>query len=54
MERSLVYLRELDPVRTYYADMLRIKEHVRRNHCNEASASSSPRTTTPRSPSRVV
>jgi hypothetical protein len=36
MERSLVYLRELDPVRTYYADMLRVKEHVRRNHCNES------------------
>jgi hypothetical protein len=32
IERSLVYLRELDPVRTHYADMLRVKEHVRVNH----------------------
>jgi hypothetical protein len=36
IERSLVYLRELDPVRTYYDDMLRVEEHVRRNHCNES------------------
>ena len=31
IERSLVYLRELDPVRSHYADMLRVKEHVRLN-----------------------
>ncbi len=36
IERSLVYLRELDPVRAYYADLLRVKEHVRLNHYNEA------------------
>ncbi|MGH2841485.1 MAG: hypothetical protein ACRDKY_11755 [Solirubrobacteraceae bacterium] len=36
VERSLVYLRELDPVRTLFADMLRVKEHVRLNHYNEA------------------
>lgn len=36
IERSLVYLRELDPVRSYYADLLRVKEHVRLNHCNES------------------
>lgn len=34
IERSLVYLRELDPVRAHYADMLRIKEHVTLNHYN--------------------
>lgn len=32
VERSLVYLRELDPVRTHYADMLRVKEHARQHH----------------------
>ncbi len=36
MERSLVYLRELDPVRTHQADMLRVKEHVRRSHYDES------------------
>ncbi|MDQ3849982.1 MAG: hypothetical protein M3296_05135 [Actinomycetota bacterium] len=36
IERSLVYLRELDPVRTHYADLLRVKEQVRLNHYNEA------------------
>lgn len=36
IERSLVYLRELDPVRTHYADMLRVKEHIRLNHFDEA------------------
>ena len=35
IERSLVYLRALDPVRTHYADMLRVKEHVRLNHYDE-------------------
>lgn len=28
IERSLVYLRDLDPVRTHYADLLRLKEHI--------------------------
>lgn len=36
IERSLVYLRELDPVRTHYADMLRVKEHVRLNQYDES------------------
>ena len=36
IERSLVYLRELDPVRTAYADMLRVGEHVVLNRCNES------------------
>jgi hypothetical protein len=31
IERSLVYLRELDPVRSHYADMQRVKEHVALN-----------------------
>jgi hypothetical protein len=35
IERSLVYLRELDPVRAHYADMLRVKEHIRLNHYDE-------------------
>jgi len=35
IERSLVYLRDLDPVRTHYADMQRIKEHVRRQNFDE-------------------
>jgi len=35
IERSIVYLRDLDPVRTHYADMLRVKEHVTLNRCNE-------------------
>ncbi|MDQ3722281.1 MAG: hypothetical protein M3376_04265 [Actinomycetota bacterium] len=32
IERSLLYLRELDPVRTHYGDLLRLKEHI--NHCH--------------------
>jgi hypothetical protein len=36
IERSLVYLRELDPVRTHHADMLRVKEHIRLNHYDAA------------------
>ncbi|HUR85334.1 MAG TPA: hypothetical protein VMY78_08310 [Solirubrobacteraceae bacterium] len=36
IERSLVYLRELDPVRTHYADMQRFKEHVTLNRFNES------------------
>lgn len=36
IERSLVYLRELDPVRAHYADLLRVKEHVRLHHFNES------------------
>jgi len=36
IERSLVYLRGLDPVRAHYADMLRVKEHVILNHYNES------------------
>ena len=32
IERSLVYLRELHPVRSHYADMLRVREHVTLNH----------------------
>ena len=36
IERSLVYLRDLDPVRTHYADMLRVKEHVTLNRFNES------------------
>lgn len=35
IERSLVYLRDLDPVRTHHADMLRVKEHVTVNRCND-------------------
>lgn len=35
IERSLVYLRALDPVRSHYADMQRVKEHVRLNHYDE-------------------
>ena len=35
IERSLVYLRELDPVRTHYADMLRVQEHVRLNQYDQ-------------------
>ncbi len=35
IERSLVYLRALDPVHTHHADMLRVKEHVRLNHYDE-------------------
>ncbi|MEA2195579.1 MAG: hypothetical protein QOG42_2013 [Solirubrobacteraceae bacterium] len=36
IERSLVYLRELDPVRTHYADLLRVREHARRMHYDES------------------
>ena len=36
LERSLVYLRDLDPVRTHYADMRRVKEHVTLNRFNES------------------
>jgi len=36
IERSLVYLRELDPVRTLHGDMLRVKEHIRLHHYDEA------------------
>ncbi|MEA2156576.1 MAG: hypothetical protein QOE11_2716 [Solirubrobacteraceae bacterium] len=36
IERSLVYLRDLDPVRTHHADMLRVKEHVTLNRFNES------------------
>jgi len=36
IERSLVYLRELDPVRAHYSDLLRVKEHVRLHHYNES------------------
>ena len=32
IERSLLYLRELDPVRTHYADLLRLKDHIA--HCH--------------------
>jgi hypothetical protein len=35
IERSLVYLRDLDPVRRHYADMQRVKEHVRLQRYNE-------------------
>jgi len=35
IERSLVYLRELDPVRTHYADMLRVREHVGLNQYDQ-------------------
>jgi len=35
IERSLVYLRDLDPVRKHYADMQRVKEHVRLHRYNE-------------------
>ncbi len=35
IERSLVYLRELDPVRSHYADMQRVKEHVSLNHYDD-------------------
>jgi hypothetical protein len=35
IERSLVYLRDLDPVRRHYADMQRVKEHVRLHRYNE-------------------
>jgi hypothetical protein len=36
IERSLVYLRDLDPVRTHRADMQRVKEHVTLNRFNES------------------
>ena len=36
IERSLVYLRDLDPVRKHYADMQRVKEHVRLHRYNES------------------
>jgi hypothetical protein len=36
IERSLVYLRDLDPVRRHYADMLRVKEHVTLHRFNES------------------
>lgn len=36
IERSLVYLRDLDPVRTHRADMQRVKEHVTLNRYNES------------------
>ena len=35
IERSLVYLREHDPVRSHYADMQRVKEHVQLNRYDE-------------------
>ena len=35
IERSLVYLRDLDPVRAHYADMLRVREHVTLHRYNE-------------------
>ena len=35
IERSLIYLRALDPVRSHYADMLRVKEHVKLNHYDQ-------------------
>jgi hypothetical protein len=36
IERALVYLRDLDPVRTHDADMLRVKEHVTLKRFNES------------------
>lgn len=36
IERSLVYLRELDPVRSHYSDMLRVKEHVTVNRYDQS------------------
>lgn len=36
IERSLVYLRDLDPVRQHRADMQRVKEHVTLNRFNES------------------
>ncbi|MEA2265813.1 MAG: hypothetical protein QOE27_1396 [Solirubrobacteraceae bacterium] len=36
IERALVYLRDLDPVRTHYADMQRVKEHVGFQRYNES------------------
>jgi hypothetical protein len=36
IERSLVYLRDLEPVRKHYADMQRVKEHVRLHRYNES------------------
>jgi len=36
VERSLVYLRDLDPVRTHYADLRRVEEHVKLNRYNES------------------
>lgn len=36
IERSLVYLRDLDPVRAHHADMQRVKEHVTLNRFNES------------------
>ena len=36
IERSLLYLRELDPVRAHYADLLRLKEHIDRYHYDQA------------------
>jgi hypothetical protein len=36
IERSLVYLRDLDPVRRHHADMQRVSEHVTLNRFNES------------------
>jgi len=36
IERSLVYLRDLDPVRRHHADMQRMSEHVTLNRFNES------------------
>jgi hypothetical protein len=36
IERSLVYLRDLEPVRRHFADMQRVKEHVRLHRYNES------------------
>ncbi len=36
IERSLVYLRELDPVRSHYADMQRVTEHLSVNHYDDS------------------
>jgi hypothetical protein len=36
LERSLVYLRDLDPVRNHFADMRRVKEHVILSRFNES------------------
>jgi hypothetical protein len=36
IERSLVYLRDLDPVRNHHADMQRVAEHVTLNRFNES------------------
>lgn len=35
IERSLLYLRELDPVRTHYADLLRLKDHINHFHYDQ-------------------